>query len=251
MHISIAAETLFHVWGFPITNSLVVTLMVSLFLIAVTVPLRSRLQMVPRGAQNLIESAIEFLWNITQDVAQDKKLARIFFPLVATIFFFILFSNWAGLIPGVGSIGFNEVEHGHKAFLPFLRSASADLNVTIALAIVSVFSVQIIGIGTIGVVKYGKKFFVNPLKKPFYLVGTFIGLLELMSEVTRLISYSFRLFGNVFAGEVLLIVMFSLVPYFIPLPFLLLEVFVGMVQAFVFAVLTLVFLKMATVEAAH
>lgn len=118
---------------------------------------------------------------------------------------------------------------------------------TLALAIISVMAAQILGIAAIGVGKYAGKFFVSPLHKP-YVVGTFVGVLELVSEVAKLISFSFRLFGNIFAGEVLLMVMLFLVPYLVPLPFLFLELFVGFVQALVFSMLTLVFLKMAATE---
>lgn len=246
MEVSIAAESLFHIGGFPVTNTLIMTLIVSVLVMSLAFVLRGRLKQVPRGLQNVVEILIESLFNLTVDVTQDKKLAYTVFPLIATIFLFVLFSNWLGLLPGMGTVGLRE---GHS-FIPFIRSASADLNTTIALSIISVFSVQFIGIATIGVVKYGKKFFVSPFHKP-YVIGSFVGLLELMGEVTRLLSFSFRLFGNIFAGEVLLMVMIHLMPYILPVPFLFLELFVGVVQAFVFAVLTLVFLKMATVEAVH
>jgi F-type H+-transporting ATPase subunit a len=154
------------------------------------------------------------------------------------------------LLPGLGTIGIREIHEGKTTLIPFIRSASADLNVTLAIALVAVFSVQFIGIATIGIVKYGKKFFVSPLHKP-YVVGTFVGFLELISEVAKIISFSFRLFGNIFAGEVLLIVMLNLAPYIIPIPFLFLELFVGFVQALVFSMLTLVFLKMGVTEAEH
>ena len=111
---------------------------------------------------------------------------------------------------------------------------------TLAIAIISVVSAQVLGIAAIGIGKYAKKFFVNPFHKP-YFVGTFVGILELISEVAKLISFSFRFFGNIFAGEVLLMVMLFLVPYFVPLPFLFLELFVGFIQALVFSMLTLVF----------
>jgi F-type H+-transporting ATPase subunit a len=114
----------------------------------------------------------------------------------------------------------------------------------------AVLTIQVSGIAALGIVKYAKKFFVSPLRKPYGL-GTIMGLLELVSEFAKLLSFSFRLFGNVFAGEILLVVMLHLVPYFVPLPFLFLEVFVGFIQAAVFAMLTLVFLKMAMLEPAH
>lgn len=247
MEISIAAESLFHIGGFPVTNTLIMTLAVSLLVIGFAFVLRGRLQLVPRGLQNVVELIIESLLNLADDVLQDKKLTKVVFPLVATIFLFILLSNWIGLLPGMGTVG---LPHGEHAIIPFIRSASADLNTTLALSFIVVFSVQFIGIATIGAVKYGKKFFVSPFHKP-YVVGSIVGILELLSEITRMISFSFRLFGNIFAGEVLLIVMLNLMPYILPIPFLLIEVFVGFIQAAVFALLSLVFIKMATLEAEH
>lgn len=247
MEISIAAEILFYIGGFPVTNTFVMTLVVSVLVVCMAFVLRGRLTLVPRGLQNVVEVLIESLWSFTTNVTQDKKLAHIVFPLIATIFIFILFSNWIGLLPGMGTVG---LSHGEHAIIPLIRSASADLNTTLALSFIVVFSVQMVGIATIGVVKYGKKFFVSPFHKP-YLVGSFVGILELLSEVTRMISFSFRLFGNVFAGEVLLMVMIHLVPYILPVPFLMIEVFVGFIQAAVFALLSLVFIKMATLEPSH
>ena len=131
-----------------------------------------------------------------------------------------------------------------------MRSSSADLNVTLAITLIAVFAIQFMGIAAIGIGKYAKKFFVSPFHKP-YFIGTFVGILELVSEVAKIISFSFRLFGNIFAGEVLLIVMLNLAPYIVPLPFLFMEMFVGFIQALVFAMLTLVFMKMATTEVSH
>lgn len=247
MEVSIAAESLFHIGSFPVTNTLVMTLAVSVLVMTLAFLLKGKLQLVPRGLQNGAEAVIEGLWNLTEDIIQDKKLSQKAFPLIATIFIFILFSNWIGLLPGMGTVG---LPHGEHAIIPFIRAASADLNTTLALSLIVVFSVQFIGIATIGAVKYGKKFFVSPLHKP-YLIGSVVGILELLSEMTRIVSFSFRLFGNVFAGEVLLIVMLNLVPYVLPVPFLIIEVFVGFIQAAVFALLSLVFIKMATLEAEH
>jgi F-type H+-transporting ATPase subunit a len=193
---------------------------------------------------------VEAFLNLVDSVTQDKEQSKKFFPIVMTIFLFIILSNWIELVPGLGTIGINEM-HGSKTVLvPFLRSASADLNVTLAIALISVFTIQFMGIAAIGVAKYAGKFFVNPFRKP-YFIGTFVGVLELISECAKIVSFSFRLFGNIFAGEVLLIVMLNLVPFLIPLPFLFLELFVGFIQALVFAMLTLVFLKMAVTEATH
>jgi F-type H+-transporting ATPase subunit a len=162
--------------------------------------------------------------------------------MVATIFIFVILGNWLGILPGVGSIGINEVEEGHKVFIPILRSMNADVNMTLALAIISVIATQVFGIAALGVFKYAGKFLVNPFRDP---IGAFVGILELISEIAKLVSFSFRLFGNIFAGEILLTVIAFLVPWFAPMPFLVLELFVGFVQALVFALLTLVFMKMA------
>ncbi len=248
MNISISAESLFHIGSFPVTNTLVVTLGISLIIIIGSFILKSRVRLVPRGFQNVVESVLEALLNLTDSVTQDRRQSKKFFPLVATIFIFVILSNWVEVVPGLGTIGLREVHEGKNILIPLLRSGSADLNMTLALAIVSVMSAQILGIAAIGFGKYAGKFFVSPLRPP-YFVGTFVGLLEIISEVAKLISFSFRLFGNIFAGEVLLMVMLFLVPYFVPLPFLFLELFVGFVQALVFAMLTLVFLKMAATEA--
>ena len=250
MNISIAAESLFHIGSFAVTNTLVVTLGISLLIIAGSLILKKRISLVPRGFQNIVESILEALLNLADSVTQDRKQSKKFFPIVATIFIFVILTNWVEVVPGLGTIGINEMEEGKQILVPFIRSGAADLNFTLAIAIVSVISAQVLGIAAIGVGKYAGKFFVSPLRSP-YFVGTFVGILELVSEVAKLISFSFRLFGNIFAGEVLLMVMLFLVPYFIPLPFLLLELFVGFVQALVFAMLTLVFFKMAATEASH
>ncbi|MDI6777897.1 MAG: F0F1 ATP synthase subunit A [Patescibacteria group bacterium] len=250
MNISIAAEPIFHIGSFPVTNTILVTLVLSSIIIIASAILKSRISLVPRGFQNVVESVLEALLNLVDSVTQDRRQSKKFFPLVATIFIFVIFSNWVEVVPGLGTIGIREELHGKSVLVPFLRSGSADLNMTLALAIVSVMAAQILGIAAIGFGKYAGKFFVSPFRPP-YFVGTFVGVLEIISEVAKLISFSFRLFGNIFAGEVLLMVMLFLVPYFVPLPFLFLELFVGFVQALVFSMLTLVFLKMATTEAAH
>jgi F-type H+-transporting ATPase subunit a len=250
MNISIAAESIFHIGTFPVTNTLLMTLILSLIIIIASYILKSRIRLVPRGFQNLVETVFEALLNLIDSVTQDRKQSKKFFPIVVTIFIFVILTNWIEVIPGLGTIGIFEHHNGETILVPFIRSGSADLNMTLALAIISVISAQILGIAAIGVGKYAKKFFVSPLHKP-YFIGTFVGVLELISEVAKIISFSFRLFGNIFAGEVLLMVMLFLVPYLVPLPFLFLELFVGFVQALVFSMLTLVFFKMAVTEAAH
>lgn len=243
MHISLTAEPIFHIGSFPVTNTLLTSWIVIVLLVAVALVLRRNLRMVPKGLQNVVEAIIEATLNLMDGITGSREQSKKFFPLIATLFFFIITANWIGLLPGFGTIGFHEQLDGKTILVPFLRSTNSDLNVTLALAIVSVLSIQIFGIMIIGVAKYSKRFF--NFQNPIF---TFVGLIELISEIAKLVSFSFRLFGNVFAGEVLLVVVATLVPYIAPLPFYFLETFVGFIQAFVFAILTLVFLKVATVE---
>jgi F-type H+-transporting ATPase subunit a len=250
MEISLSAETLFHIGSFPVTNTLIMALCVSGLLISASIFVKNKLALIPRGLQNILEFVVEAVLDLVDSVTQDRKQSEQFFPLIATIFLFVIMSNWIELIPGLGTIGLHEVKEGKTILIPFIRSASADLNVSAALAIISVITVQVTGIMALGFFKYAGKFFISPFKKP-YGIGTFVGLLEFIGEIAKLISYSFRLFGNIFAGEVLLAVMLMLVPYLVPIPFLALEIFVGFIQALVFSMLTLVFLKMAVTEAAH
>jgi F-type H+-transporting ATPase subunit a len=250
MEISIAAEKLFSLGALPVTNSLLIGFLVSVFLVVLTQRVVRRWETVPRGTQNVLEIIVSGVLGLIESVTQDKEQARKFFPLIATIFLFVLISNWTGLLPGAGTVGLPHGEGTHATIIPFLRSTSADLNFTLALSLIAVLTIQFTSIAALGIVRYAKKFFVSPLRKP-YVIGTVVGVLELVSEVGKLISFTFRLFGNVFAGEVLLTVMLHLVPFLLPLPFLFLEVFVGFIQAVVFSMLTLVFLKTSTIPAEH
>ncbi len=244
MSISLAAEPIFHIGGFPVTNTLLTAWIAMLLLTLAAVAIRRSLQNVPRGIQNVAEAVLEQIFVLMDTITGDRKQSLRALPLIATIFLFVITANWLGLLPGFGTIGLREVHEGKEVLVPFLRSANSDLNVTLALAVISVLSIQVFGIAAVGAAKYGRRFlnFKNP-------IFTFVGFVELISEIAKLISFSFRLFGNVFAGEVLLVVIASLVPFLAPLPFYLLETFVGFIQAFVFAILTLVFIKVATVEA--
>jgi len=243
---SFTPEIIASIGGFPITNSFLVTIVVSLIIIVASLFLRRSLRQRQIGRwQNLLEIVVEKLLELVDSVTGDRELSKRFFPLVATIFIFVILINWVEIIPGLGTIGVEQVHHGEKILAPFIRSASADLNLTLAIALIAVATAQFMGITALGFKKYLGKFLVSPLKKP-YLVGTFVGLLEIISEFAKVLSFSFRLFGNIFAGEVLLTVVLMLVPFILPLPFLFLEIFVGFVQALVFAMLTLVFMKMAT-----
>lgn len=242
MEISIAAETVTHILGMPITNSLLASIFTTIVLVTISYFATKNLKETPKGAQNIIEFAIESLYNMIYDVTKNKEKAYKFFPFIATIFLFVITSNWMGLLPGFSTIGvYEEAENGHEVLVSFFRSANSDLNSTLALAIVSVISIQVMGIAVLGFVKYSKKFI--DLSSP---IAFFIGLLEIISETAKMISFSFRLFGNIFAGEVLLTVIMTIAPFVAPLPFFALELFVGFIQALVFAMLLLVFMNTAT-----
>lgn len=277
MHeISLSAETLFSLGSFHFTNTMLVTLLISVLLIVFAIVFKRSVtsQSVISKKQNLFELIVEGAFSLMDSVTNNRKQSMKFFPLVMTLFLFILLANWSGLVPGVGPIGLHEThteeaavetvsEDAHStseetseaaseegaeeegAFIPLFRAPSSDLNTTLALAIISLVSFQVFGIMAIGFFKYAGKFlnFKGPIE-------FFIGILEIIGELAKVISLSFRLFGNVFAGEVLLLVIAFLVPIIAPLPFFALEIFVGLIQAFIFAMLTLVFLKVAS-ESAH
>ncbi|MDP3883304.1 MAG: F0F1 ATP synthase subunit A [Candidatus Staskawiczbacteria bacterium] len=236
--ISLKAQELFDIAGFPITNGLVMTLVASFVLIIFSVLVRSRIRLVPGKLQGAVEMAMEGLLGLMESTLGSIEKAEKYFPLVATIFIFILTSNLLGIFPGVGSFVLHN--GGHET--PLFRSPAADLNFTLAFAVISVIMTNIIGMASVGTFKHIGKY-IN-FKGP---IDFFIGILELISELAKIISLSFRLFGNVFAGEVLLTIISFLAPYFIPLPFLFLEVFVGLIQAFIFAMITLVSISLHTV----
>ena len=259
MNISLAAEPIFRIGSFPVTNTLLVAWAITLFLFLIVFLTRRKLKEVPTGLQNIVELIIEGAFNFIESITHDRRQTKKFFPIVFTIFIFVILSNWVEIIPGLGTIGIWEEHEGKTILVPFIRSSSADLNLTLAIAIVSVLSTQIFGIAALGFFKYANKFLpfggLFKLKYGFLpipsfngFINFFAGFLELIAEVAKLFSFSFRLFGNIFAGEVLLLVISFLVPYVVPLPFLFLEIFVGFVQALVFSMLTLVFLKMAVTE---
>lgn len=303
LHISISAEPIFDIGGFVITNSMFTSVLVSTLLITFALIVRSNLKDTtkPQGIQNVAEWIIEAIYGLIKSVTGDDKRTRFFFPMISTFLVWILFNNWIGLFPGVGTIGViegkdeimkeateehsglsflqaqaateaspdslaaettehsvegagtahnTEDDHGDEAhaedehhgptFVPILRPGSADLNTTLALGIISVLATQYIGISFLGL-NYFKKFinFSSP-------IDFFVGILETVSEFAKIISFAFRLFGNIFAGEVLLVVISFLVPVIVPMPFYGLEIFVGFIQALVFSMLTLVFFNMAT-----
>lgn len=298
LHISISAETIAHVGPLPITNSMLTSVLVSVLVVGFALLVNSGLKTKgrPSRLQSLAELIIEALYNLCMDITDSSKKARTFAPLIISFFLFIVMNNWAGLIPGVGSIGFRKSEHAPEAtlpaivstvkastpakeavtevkkdvkdvknelkqepseptgtvekketteekgeFVPFLRAGTADLNTTIALAVISVIMTQIFGVMFLGAPYFQK--YIN-FSSPIMF---FVGVLETILEIAKIMSFAFRLFGNIFAGEVLLAVMTFLVPIIVPMPFYGLELFVGMIQGLVFAMLSLVFFNLATI----
>jgi F-type H+-transporting ATPase subunit a len=233
--VSFAPETIFHLGKIPITNTILHTLLVDSVLIGGTFYLNKKLTLIPINFfQNVTESIIETFYNLTESVA--KPSASRIFPYFMSFFLFILLSNWSSLIPGFGTIGIRE----HGELIPFLRGTTSDLNTTLGLALVSAVATHMLSIQTIGIKDYLSRYFsLNPL-------NLFIGILEIISEITKVVSLSFRLFGNIFAGEVVLLTVSSIFAFVFPLPFMLLEVIVGMVQALVFSMLTMVFMAIMT-----
>ncbi len=238
-HISLAAEIIARIGGFPISNALITTWLVMGILIVLSYLATRNMQIVPGGAQSIAEMLVGGLYDFFASVT-GKHVAQVF-PLVASLFLFILAANWVGLLPGVGTVGFF---HGEE-FTPLLRGATADLNTTVALAIVAVLAIQYFGFKTAGL-RYSSRFlnFASPI---FFVLG----ILEIVSEMSKILSFAFRLFGNIFAGEVLLAVMAFLMPFIVPLPFITMELFVGFIQALVFSMLTAVFLTVAVSHGEH
>jgi len=294
-HVSLAAEPIFESGLGWFTNSVLTTLVVDLILILIAVSATRKMNLVPSGLQNTMEAIVEYLFGLAESVA--GRAAITYFPWVATIFLFVVISNWSGLIPGVGSIGFfhsgehaiegeehaeegshgllfdqqlamvdgspvlvqaadaaaavvTAEEEGHGKFVPLFRAPSADLNVTFALAIATMVMVQIHGVRALGG-SYFRKFWNTSGHGFMKGINVFVGILELISEFSRIIAFGFRLFGNIFAGEIVLATMAFLVAFLVPLPFYLLEILVGAVQALVFMMLALVFFTMSTISHAH
>ena len=237
-------------FGFPITNSMVVSWIVALCLIVFAQYATRKMTQVPTGAQNLLEWLVEGLYGVLEGVL-GKHLVRKTYWFFATIFLFILACNWAGLIPGVGTIGWgHQTAHGFKIDQPFFRGANADVNMTFAMALVFFACWIIWALQEIGPLGFFKELFAPKgetaglLKVLMIVVFFAAGLLELISILFRPISLSFRLYGNIFAGENMLEAMAGLVPGFgwlVPIPFYFLELIMGLVQALVFMLLTAVF----------
>lgn len=265
----LAAEPIFNIGQFTVTNSIinasVAAFLFIIFAVFIQMAIRKyyRGNQAPKGLLNFFELVLETLFAYFDQVTGDRKKTIKFIPIVGTLFFFILISNWMGLLPGISSIYRWGEFHGGIHPLPVFRPANTDLNMTVAMAVFAVTSSHIFGIVTIGFWKYFNKFVkisdlwravksFNPVKVLVAFIEFFVGFIEIFSEIAKMVSLSLRLYGNVFAGEVLLTVIASLIAgygaYGIPLPFIALELIVGLIQAVVFSMLTLVYLNMATAD---
>lgn len=282
IHISISAEPIYYIGSFPITNSMLTSALVTLGIIIFAILANRALKKTnkPTGLQNVAEFIVESFFHFCSGITGDMKRAQIFMPWVATFFIFILLNNWSGLIPGVGFIFVpkpHEPSEEHAVSLvkpvtaadgltvseeplltgevaetiheevvahqttPLFRAGTADLNMTLALGIISVIMIQFFGFKFLGLPYIGKYFnFSSP-------IAFFVGILEFVTEIGKIISFGFRLFGNIFAGEVLIAVLLYLTKLIVPIPFYGLEIFVGMIQALVFSMLSLVLYNMATI----
>ncbi len=281
-----APDIITNIGPLPITNTLLHTLTVDAVLIILAIYVSKNITTIPKGVQSIVEPVIDGMYSLTQSIATSKLATDKIFPYIMTFFLFIFVANFTGLMPGVGTIGFfkegaahssvinkthaSEPEHKmlspnsstestekhtsekpagkHKeetALVPLLRGATSDINVTLALAVISVIATHMLSIQVTGFSDYISRYFsLNP-------INLYVGLLELVAEVTKIISLSFRLFGNIFAGEIALHTISNLVAFLAPLPFLLLESIVSVVQALVFSVLTLVFMSVLTTPHHH
>jgi F-type H+-transporting ATPase subunit a len=262
------AEPILHIGNFNITNSLImswitVAILVTFFIFSGK-KAKNAAKKSPKGIHNFFEIILEQAISMADSVTGDRKKTEKFLPIVLALFLFILVSNWMGLFPGVGTIGFVENGIHGKVFIPLLRGATADLNTTLAIALFSVIISHIFGVVMVGLWNHFNKFvnlkaiiaipkkikkdptilMVNPIK-------IFVGLIEIVGEIAKVASLSLRLFGNIFAGEVLLASMMAISAFILPLPFMFLELIVGIVQALVFAILTLAFMSIATTAEEH
>ncbi len=263
-HPELPAEVVFHLFGFPITNSIIAAWLTIIVLVGFSYAVTRRLRLIPRRWQAMLEFILGALLNFCQSVAGEHNGRRVF-PIVATIFLFVAFNAWLSLLPGFGSILITNAE-GESVHL--LRAANTDINTPLAIAVMSFIFVEYFGIRLLGIRYLGK--FINVgrflaglrqlargklaagLNGVFTgVINIFIGFVEAMSELVRMVSFTLRLFGNMTAGEILLLMATFLIPFLFALPFYGLELLVGFVQALIFGGLTLIFLTVAVASHAE
>ena len=254
------ASPVFHIFGFPITNSIIAAWITIIFLVGFSYAVTRRMKLIPGRLQAAFEFLLGWLYDLCCSVAGEGK-GRKFFPIVATIFLFVGFNAWLALLPGFGSITVHTVE----GEVHLLRPANTDINMPLAIALSSVFFVQYFGLKSLGR-RYVAKFinvggFLSSLGKIMKgkiragfsglitgVIEIFVGFLELLSEFIHVVSFTFRLFGNMTAGEILILVAVFLVPFLFALPFYGLELLIGFIQAIIFSGLTLIFLTVAVYQ---
>src|SRR3989339_2210587 len=247
---TLAPEVVFHIGNINVTNTMVNVWIAILIFLVLGIFVKRAAKLRPGKLQNTCEFFLEGVLGYFDQVTGDRKKTIRFLPVVGSIFFFILLSNWLGLLPGTGSILV-----GHTMLL---RPANSDLNLTIVMALVAVVSSHLFGLVSVGIFTHLNKFIqigtlIKSIRKgPIAILTAIIelgvGLIEIVSEIAKVVSLSLRLFGNIFAGEVLLTVMSSMMGLLLPTPFMLLELLVGLIQAAVFTMLTLVYLTVATTD---
>jgi len=262
--ITIFAEPIFHFGGFTVTNALLNSWLAVIILVLFFIAAGRKIKKIPKGIQNIFEFLLESALVFADSITMDRKKSQKLLPICLTLFLFILVNNYLGLMPFVGSIGFIKEMHGERFFIPMFRGATADLNTTLALALFSIIAIHLFGAITVGFWNYFNRFInikafleipgkfkkdkniilVNPIK-------AFVSLIEIIGEIAKVASLSLRLFGNIFAGEVLLVSMMAIFAFLTPIPFMFLEIIVGLVQALVFSILVLVFMSMATSAEEH
>lgn len=256
--VTIFAEPVFQIKNFTVTNSLINSWMTVILVFLIALIIRLNLKKIPGKLQHFFEIFIGGCLSLLDQVTHDRKISNKIFPIVISVFVFILFNNWLGIMPFIGSVGFTAMHDGHLTFIPLFRGGTADLNTTLALSIMSIVGANIFGIISLGAWKTLNKYvrieslgsiFKKIKKDPSIIVvapiSFFVGIIEFIGELAKIASLSFRLFGNVFAGEVLLSSMAAIFAFILPTPFLFLEVFVGLIQALIFSLLSAVYFTIA------
>ncbi len=261
---TIYAETVFTIGSFKITNALLTSWLALFIIIVISIRIRTSMKKIPGTLQLVFETLLDGALNLGDQVTGDRALTEKILPIALVIFMFVLVNNWLGIIPGIGSIGQLAIHDGHTVMIPYLRGGTADINTTIGLSIFTIIGANIFGIISIGLWNMFNKFvnlkalgkiFTDVKKDPTILIVApitfFVGLVEIIGEIAKIASLSFRLFGNVFAGEVLLAAMAGIFAFGIPIPFLFLEILVGGIQALIFAILTMVYFTIASQDHDH
>jgi F-type H+-transporting ATPase subunit a len=242
---TISPGLLFTIAGFPVTNTIVTTVITDIILIALVFIVGRAVTLKPRKVQNIVEVISDYFRETTEGIA-GKERAVFIYPWVLSFFLFIIVSNLAAQVPGFESIRFYTPTSGHHGHA-FLRAATSDLNLTLALAVVSVVATNILAIKHTGIKFYIGRF----ISFKIFPILLFVGLLEIVNELAKFVSFSFRLFGNIFAGEQVMATMYGLCPIGLPVPFIGLELMVAVIQAIVFAMLTMAFMHIMTDKSSH